>query len=322
MILSRFGSRSKPSAGPKAGTWRSTCWSSPSAARRSAAAKSTAAAAILGRQALLPDADGNIWWTGVLEDSVKHTVGVSKDLREGIRLSIEIIANDVVRRRAAQGHAARSDRRAATGQARAALPLPNPVPAVRRSVPGAAGAAVGRTGVRRGLRPGPAAGTHAHRAGVADSAKPAPTCTSRWRRCSGWWTAATPRRPRRRWRRRSGTRSGVQRRCAPTSSSPKQQSSSTRWAWATRPTQRVLQHLLLSKESKGRKGCRPRLHLLRRTRHQPARRGVRGADVLHRVLRRGGPLRGRQERRPGEGSWVVPVTPRRPPVARRTSSRR
>jgi type II restriction/modification system DNA methylase subunit YeeA len=60
-------------------------------------------AAILGRQALIPDADGNIWWTGVLEDSVKHTVGVSKDLREGIRLSIEIIANDVVRRRARQG---------------------------------------------------------------------------------------------------------------------------------------------------------------------------------------------------------------------------
>jgi hypothetical protein len=60
-------------------------------------------AAMLGRQALLPDADGNIWWTGVLDDSVKHTVGVSKDLREGIRLSIEIIANDVVRRRADRG---------------------------------------------------------------------------------------------------------------------------------------------------------------------------------------------------------------------------
>jgi hypothetical protein len=60
-------------------------------------------AAMLGRQALVPDADGNIWWTGVLEDSVKHTVGVSKDLREGIRLSIEIIANDVVHRREAQG---------------------------------------------------------------------------------------------------------------------------------------------------------------------------------------------------------------------------
>ncbi|WP_067859117.1 Eco57I restriction-modification methylase domain-containing protein [Nocardia shimofusensis] len=57
------------------------------------------AAAIFGHQALSPDADGAIWWTGVLEDSVKHTVGVSKDLREGIRLSIEIIANEVVRRR-------------------------------------------------------------------------------------------------------------------------------------------------------------------------------------------------------------------------------
>ena len=60
-------------------------------------------AAMLGRQALLPDADGNIWWTGVLEDSIKHTVGVSKDLREGLRLSIEIIANDVVRRRESRG---------------------------------------------------------------------------------------------------------------------------------------------------------------------------------------------------------------------------
>lgn len=59
--------------------------------------------AMLNRQALLPDADGNIWWTNVLEDSVKHTVGVSKDLREGIRLSIEIIANDVVRRRDERG---------------------------------------------------------------------------------------------------------------------------------------------------------------------------------------------------------------------------
>ncbi|WJG11405.1 class I SAM-dependent DNA methyltransferase [Gordonia sp. Swx-4] len=60
-------------------------------------------AAMFGKQALLPDADGNIWWTGVLEESVKHTVGVSKDLREGIRLSIEIIANDVVKRRSAMG---------------------------------------------------------------------------------------------------------------------------------------------------------------------------------------------------------------------------
>lgn len=62
-------------------------------------------AAMLGRQALVPDADGNIWWTGVLDDSVKHTAGVSKDLREGIRLSVEIIANDVLSRRAERGWA-------------------------------------------------------------------------------------------------------------------------------------------------------------------------------------------------------------------------
>ncbi|WP_270887104.1 Eco57I restriction-modification methylase domain-containing protein [Pedococcus sp. 5OH_020] len=50
-----------------------------------------------------PDADGDIWWSAILDESIKHTVGVSKDLREGVRLSIEIIANEVVRRRAAQG---------------------------------------------------------------------------------------------------------------------------------------------------------------------------------------------------------------------------
>jgi hypothetical protein len=54
-------------------------------------------------ESLAPDAEGGIWWHGVLEDSVKHTVGVSQDLREGVRLSIEIIANEVVQRRKAQG---------------------------------------------------------------------------------------------------------------------------------------------------------------------------------------------------------------------------
>ena len=54
-------------------------------------------------ESLAPDAEGGIWWHGVLEDSVKHTVGVSQDLREGMRLSIEIIANEVVSRRKAQG---------------------------------------------------------------------------------------------------------------------------------------------------------------------------------------------------------------------------
>jgi hypothetical protein len=58
---------------------------------------------ILSAESLAPDAEGRIWWEQVLEESVKHTVGVSKDLREGVRRSIEILANEVVARRAAQG---------------------------------------------------------------------------------------------------------------------------------------------------------------------------------------------------------------------------
>lgn len=61
------------------------------------------ALAVLSSETVLPDVDGTTWWTETLDDSVKHTVGVSKDLREGVRESIEIIANEVVRRRKAQG---------------------------------------------------------------------------------------------------------------------------------------------------------------------------------------------------------------------------
>jgi hypothetical protein len=59
--------------------------------------------AVFGRDSLHPDASEQIWWNAVIESSVKHTVGVSKDLREGIRLSIEIIANDVLTRRTVAG---------------------------------------------------------------------------------------------------------------------------------------------------------------------------------------------------------------------------
>src|SRR5690606_12217139 len=52
---------------------------------------------------LAPDAQGSLWWPEVLKESINHTVGVSQDLREGVRLSIEIIANEVVRRRVAAG---------------------------------------------------------------------------------------------------------------------------------------------------------------------------------------------------------------------------
>lgn len=60
------------------------------------------ALACLSAESLAPDAEGNIWWHAVLDESIKHTVGVSQDLREGVRLSIEIIANDVVDRRVQQ----------------------------------------------------------------------------------------------------------------------------------------------------------------------------------------------------------------------------
>lgn len=57
----------------------------------------------LAAQSIAPDADGKLWWHDILAASVKHTVGVSKDLRDGVRLSIEIIANEVVARRRDQG---------------------------------------------------------------------------------------------------------------------------------------------------------------------------------------------------------------------------
>lgn len=59
---------------------------------------------VLDADSLVPALDsGDIWWDGVLEESVKHTVGVSQDLRDGVRESIEIIANEVVDRRREQG---------------------------------------------------------------------------------------------------------------------------------------------------------------------------------------------------------------------------
>lgn len=61
------------------------------------------AVAILAADSLLPDVDGSLWWLATLEESVKHTIGVSQDLRDGVRESIEIIANEVVRRRALGG---------------------------------------------------------------------------------------------------------------------------------------------------------------------------------------------------------------------------
>ncbi|MCL1897832.1 MAG: class I SAM-dependent DNA methyltransferase, partial [Micrococcales bacterium] len=57
----------------------------------------------LEARSLIPDAEGGIWWQRMLAESVKHTIGVSKDLRDGVRMSIELLAQEVVDRRQDQG---------------------------------------------------------------------------------------------------------------------------------------------------------------------------------------------------------------------------
>ncbi|WP_145011190.1 Eco57I restriction-modification methylase domain-containing protein [Kocuria salsicia] len=59
--------------------------------------------ACLSAASVTPDANGIIRWDERREESVRNAVGVSKDLREGVRESIEIIANEVVSRRKEQG---------------------------------------------------------------------------------------------------------------------------------------------------------------------------------------------------------------------------
>ncbi|WP_315278369.1 Eco57I restriction-modification methylase domain-containing protein [Kocuria carniphila] len=61
------------------------------------------ALACLSASSLAPDPNGVIWWDARREESVRNAVGVSKDLRDGVRESIEIIANEVVSRRKKQG---------------------------------------------------------------------------------------------------------------------------------------------------------------------------------------------------------------------------
>jgi hypothetical protein len=52
---------------------------------------------------LLPNDDGKTRLDNFTEDSEKHAIGVSEDLREGLRISIEKIANEVLAQRRASG---------------------------------------------------------------------------------------------------------------------------------------------------------------------------------------------------------------------------
>lgn len=57
--------------------------------------------------------DGTVWWSEVLDDSRAHAVKVSESLRDAVRESIELLANDVLDRRRAAG----LDMEGVTGQA-------------------------------------------------------------------------------------------------------------------------------------------------------------------------------------------------------------
>lgn len=60
-------------------------------------------AGLWSAEVLLPNDDGKATLDAFSEDSEKHAVGVSEDLREGLRISIEKIANEVLAQRRAAG---------------------------------------------------------------------------------------------------------------------------------------------------------------------------------------------------------------------------
>src|SRR5690606_28413327 len=60
-------------------------------------------AGLASADVLVPSEDGHSLLGEFTDDSVKHAVGVSEDLREGLRQSVELIANEVNRKRRAKG---------------------------------------------------------------------------------------------------------------------------------------------------------------------------------------------------------------------------
>ncbi|WP_410595378.1 Eco57I restriction-modification methylase domain-containing protein [Amycolatopsis sp. lyj-23] len=60
-------------------------------------------AGLVSADVLLPVDGGASLQNEYAEDSIKHAVGVSEDLREGLRISVELIANEVIAQRRANG---------------------------------------------------------------------------------------------------------------------------------------------------------------------------------------------------------------------------
>ncbi len=243
-----------------------------------------------GAESLAPDVDGGIWWHQVLDDSVKHTVGVSQDLREGVRLSIEIIANEVVNRRRTQGldplpqHQAQPLARQALRYLYRILFLlyaeASPELEVLPIGTGEYEAGYGLDRLRELTlvelaSPRAAGGTHLYDSlallfRLVDQGHPAKPARD--------GEPPGPRIPEPASRPLPAQGNGAHRPDRP---------GQRRLAAGTAPPA----------AQQGIQGKGPGLHLLRRARHQPARRGVRGPDVLHGFLRRNRPVRGSQGRR-------------------------
>ena len=300
-------------AGPRAATWPSTCSWSASATKTKSGGEIDRALTCVSAESLAPDAEGGIWWHGVLEDSVKHTVGVSQDLREGVRLSIEIIANEVVSRRRAQGldplpqdQAQPLARQALRYLYRILFLLYAEASPELEVLPVGAEEYDQGYGLDR-LRDltlveltGPRAmdGTHLYDSlarlfTLVDQGHEPPEAKDGEQDGlvfhslrADLFLPEGDRADRRDRPRERGAAAGA----APPAA------------------------------QQGGPGQGPRLHLLRRTRHQPARRGVRGPDVLHGLLRRDRPVRGGQGRRPVQGVVGGPGRAGRRHRAERTSS--
>ena len=275
-------------------------------------------AALFSADVLQPPAEGGTeqlaHW---VDESRKHAVGVSGELREGLRESVQIIANEVLDRIRSHGLAARGHRGTrrpgqGAGPGRAAVPVPDPVPAVRRGPPGARHPARRRPGLHRGLqhaaprrtgRPPPHRRGSAHRVPpvrVAGPAVPHGQQRSPGAREREHGGAVRGRRAPVRVAQGRPVRAVEDPADRPHPRPPlRRRSSPARHPAAGRgPVQGAAPaDARQGQRAEGQEPAR-RVHLLRPARHQPARRGLRGADVLHRVHRRRGTVRGRQEGRP------------------------
>ena len=112
------------------------------ALERADAAELELIAALFSADALQPPAEGGEEpLASFVTGSRQHAVGVSSELREGLRESVQIIANEVLDRLREQGVKAGRHRRGRAGEGPrptvTALPLPDPVPALRRGSAGA-----------------------------------------------------------------------------------------------------------------------------------------------------------------------------------------